>query len=369
MTAARPRVLVATPDFPPARGGIQTLLHEVVTRLQRVEPRVVTFAAPGWRAFDGSGAIRTARSPNVPAVPRASVAALNARVVATGLAWRPDAVLSGHAVMVPATSVLRAALGTPVVQYAHANEFDTRPGLSARAVRDAAATVAVSRYTRTLAIGAGAAPDRVHVIHPGVALPGPGGEPRAARPTLLTVARLEEPIKGHDVVLAALPRIRARVPDVEWVVIGDGPRRNALEQQAAALGVDDAVRFLGAVSDAERDRWLDRAHVFVLPSRPRPSGSGGEGFGIVFLEAAAHGLPVVAGAVGGALDAVADGETGLLVDPADAAAVAGAVVSLLLDPALARRLGDAGAARARMFSWAAAAQRVEDLLLATGARA
>ncbi len=164
-------------------------------------------------------------------------------------------------------------------------------------------------------------------------------------------------------MLEALALIRARVPGAEWVVVGDGPLRAELERRAAQIGVRDAVRFTGRVSDVERDAWLDRARVFVMPSRLPAGGAGGEGFGIVYLEAGAHGLPVVAGAVAGALDAVIDGETGVLVAPEDPSAVADAVAGLLLDPARARRLGEAGARRARELSWPRMVARVEDVLL------
>ena len=124
----------------------------------------------------------------------------------------------------------------------------------------------------------------------------------------------------------------------------------------------DSIRFLGAVSDAERDDALDRAHVFVMPNRAPPGGVGGEGFGIVYLEAAAHGLPAVCGNVGGVVDAVVQGETGLLVDGEDPRAVAEAVSDLLLDPSRARALGDAGARRAKEFAWPVVAKQVEDLV-------
>ncbi len=169
-------------------------------------------------------------------------------------------------------------------------------------------------------------------------------------------------------MLEALPAIRARVPGVRWVVVGDGPLRAELEARAARLGIRDIVTFAGAVSDAERDAWLDRAHVFAMPSRLPPGGAGGEGFGIVYLEAGAHGLPVVAGAAAGAVDAVLDGETGLLVAPNDPAAVAGAIADLLLDRDRARRLGEAGARRAAQLSWPRMVARVEDVLLEAIAR-
>jgi phosphatidylinositol alpha-1,6-mannosyltransferase len=180
---------------------------------------------------------------------------------------------------------------------------------------------------------------------------------------VLTISRLEDRYKGHDVMLRALPLIRAKVPEVQWVVIGDGTLRPGLEHLARAVGVDDAVRFLGAVSDAERDEWLRRATVFVMVSRLPADGYAGEGFGIVYLEANARGIPAVAANVGGAVDAVVDGETGLLVDPTDHLAVADALTRLLTDPEEARRLGGQGAARAQEFAWPRISRQIEDLLL------
>jgi phosphatidyl-myo-inositol dimannoside synthase len=146
-------------------------------------------------------------------------------------------------------------------------------------------------------------------------------------------------------------------------VIGEGPLRGELEQLAGSLNLSPAVSFLGAVKDGVRDAWLGRCDVFAMPSRLPGAGAAGEGFGTVYLEAAAHGKPVVAGNVAGAVDAVADGETGLLVDPTDADAVAAAIAALLGDRQLARRLGTAAAARAHTFAWPLIASRVESLLL------
>jgi glycosyltransferase involved in cell wall biosynthesis len=113
------------------------------------------------------------------------------------------------------------------------------------------------------------------------------------------------------------------------------------------------------VPDERRDWWLRHADVLAMPSRLPGDGRAGEGFGIVYLEAGAHGTPVVAGNVAGALDAVADGESGLLVDPTDPHAVADAIAAVLLDRGLAQRLGDGGARRARGFAWPRIAERVE----------
>jgi phosphatidyl-myo-inositol dimannoside synthase len=358
---ARRPLLMVTPDFPPAHGGIQVLMHRLASHLVGHEARVVALGGRDARRFDRDGALRVRRVPAGPRFHRASVALLNAGAAAEAVRTRPAVVLCGHVVASPAALLAGRLTGAPVVQYVHADEFRARPALCARAVRGADATIAVSRYTRDLAVAAGAAPERVRLIHPGVDLPEGARAARDARPTLVTVARLTEH-KGHDVVLEALVAVRRAVPDVLWVVVGDGPERAALEARAAALGIASSVRFTGAVDASERDAWLDRAHAFVMPSRVPESGIGGEGFGIAYVEAGAHGLPVVAGDRGGACDAVRDGETGLLVDAADPAAVARALISLLTDPDLALRLGAAGVARAEELAWPRVAGAVEGLL-------
>jgi phosphatidyl-myo-inositol dimannoside synthase len=196
-------------------------------------------------------------------------------------------------------------------------------------------------------------------------MPGGSRAERSEDPVLLTVASFISPRKGHDVIVRALPVIRESVPGARWVTIGDGPLRTEVERSAAAEGVDGAATFLGRVDDAERDRWLDRARVFCMPSRLPEAGVGGEGFGIVYLEAGAHGLPVIGGRVAGALDAVVDGTTGLLVDPADHMAVAAAAIELLSDRGLAERLGAQGRLHAEEHAWPRIGARIEALLRET----
>ncbi|MDQ3586765.1 MAG: glycosyltransferase family 4 protein [Actinomycetota bacterium] len=357
-----PRVLVLTPDFPPARGGIQLLVHRIVRHADRLRVRVVTMDGPAASAFDATSGLDTRRVRPV-VERRVTVAALNARAIIEAARFRPAAVLSAHIVTAPAAALIAAALRVPFVQYLYAEEVGARPKLAAFALRRADATVAISRYTYDLAIAAGADPARVHRIPPGVDVPDELRAEPADRPTVLTIARISERYKGHDVMLRALPLLRARVPTVQWVVVGDGELRPGLECAAASQGLRQNVSFVGAVSDGERDRWLRCSHVFAMPSRVPAAGFAGEGFGIAYLEAGAHGLPVVAGNAGGALDAVVQNVTGVLVDPTDHVALADALADLLLDPGRARALGVAGAQRARELRWEVAARRVEELVL------
>jgi phosphatidylinositol alpha-1,6-mannosyltransferase len=360
--ADRPRVLVLTPDFPPAKGGIQLVMHQHVRHLTRIRPRVVTLDAHGGRAFDTHEQLEVRRAWAHERMPKLGIALLNLCAVREAIGSRPNVVLSGHIVTAPASVAVRAALGVPFIQYVHAAEVYDRPRLTSWALRRAEGCVVGGRYARDLAISFGADPSHVHTIPPGVSAPTSSETNRSGRPQLITVARLAERRKGHDTVIRALPLISERVPGVQWLVVGDGPLRPELEEMAAREGVADKVRFLGAVPDEERDSRLGSADVFVLVSRERAGGAG-EGFGIVYLEASASGLPVVAGNVGGSLDAVVDGETGVLVDPTDHVAVANAVCDLLLDVRRAEALGRAGARRAQSFSWPRATEQLERVLL------
>jgi phosphatidyl-myo-inositol dimannoside synthase len=363
-SARKPRVLLVTPDFPPAFGGIQRLMHGLARHFERVETRVVTIGGEGSRAFDRGEPLSIVRSASDKMIGHpGAVAALNVRAVVEALSYRPHVVLSGHIVTSPANLAVRRLLRTPYVQYLHGREIAVRPRLAHAAIRGAAAVIAVSSYTRRLALEHDAAADRVHRISPGVDLIDRSRAPRRSQtPMVVTIARLEQRYKGHDVLIRALPLVRSRVAEARLVVIGDGPMQPVYEGLARALGLDGSVEFAGALDDAARDRMLDRAHVFALTST-LPLDGGGEGFGMVYLEAAVHGLPAVAGNVGGAVDAVVHGETGLLVDPTDHVAVADALTTLLASRETAERLGRAGAERAREFAWPTIARRVEDVLL------
>jgi phosphatidylinositol alpha-1,6-mannosyltransferase len=369
MARDRPRVLLVTPDFPPERGGIQTLAHRLVVHAKRLDARVVTLPAASSCRFDAAQPIAIRRSRVTGPGRRAAVLGLNGFAILEGLRFRPRAVISAHIVVSPAARGLARLTGSATVQYLHADELRGRPALARFAVTHADAVIAVSSYTERLALETGASAARVHRILNGVdpVAERPFSE-RETRPTLLTVARLDSPYKGLDVTMRALPLIRGRVPEAQWVIVGDGRLRPHLEGQARSLGRSGPVTFLGSVSDSERDSWLRRAHVFVMPSSLPATGVGGEGFGIVYLEANAHGLPVVAGNVGGALDAVIDGRTGVLVDPRDHVALADAVSDLLLDRRRAAELARMGRERARQMSWEAVARQVEAVVLHVAGR-
>jgi phosphatidylinositol alpha-1,6-mannosyltransferase len=360
----RPRLLILTPDFPPAPGGIQVVAHRLASGLEAFETTVIAPDAPDAARFDAESGLRTHRVRGGGALRGGRNALLNAAGFARGLSLRPDLVLSMHIVTGPAAVAIARATGARTAQYFHAEEIGAKPRLAAFAAERADASIAVSEYTAGLVTATGAVPRALHVIGNGTDVPENASPLVQARPTIVTIARIEERYKGHDTLVRALPLVLAKVPDAQWVVIGDGSLRPGLEALADSYGVAQAIRFLGAISDDERNVWLRRARLLAMPSRLPAGGFAGEGFGIVYLEAGAYGKPVVAGNVGGALDAVRDGETGLLVDPTDPLLVAEAITRLLLDAEFARRLGEAGRRHALAHTWPHVVARVQDVLLA-----
>ncbi|MGD8495772.1 MAG: glycosyltransferase family 4 protein [Gemmatimonadales bacterium] len=171
-------------------------------------------------------------------------------------------------------------------------------------------------------------------------------------PVVLSVAR-QYRRKDTPTLLRAFADVLDRVPAARLRIVGDGPELPATRRLAADLGLGDRVTFTGALPSTEAlDAEYRRARVFCLPSRQ-------EGFGIVFLEAMAYGLPIAAARAGATPEVAPDGETALLVPPGDARALSGALVRLLTDERLAARLGEAGVARAARFDWEAAARAFE----------
>jgi phosphatidylinositol alpha-1,6-mannosyltransferase len=230
-----------------------------------------------------------------------------------------------------------------------------------------AAVLANSRNTAGMLQGLGASRQKIHVVHPAVD-PGrfhPGVDRRSIRDrfglgtslVLLSVGRLQRR-KGHDLVIEALARAPSRTgPTWHYVIAGDGQERARLERLATSLCVRDKVTFAGEISSDDLPRFYAACDVFVLPNRIDEGDL--EGFGIVFLEAAATGRAVIGGRSGGVPEAVADNETGLLVSGTDVSELLTAIARLAGDPGLRRQLGDRGRRRVlESFSWDAAAAAV-----------
>ncbi|MDX1539779.1 MAG: glycosyltransferase family 4 protein [Geminicoccaceae bacterium] len=288
-------------------------------------------------------------------------AAYLARVAASASRRRFDLVFCGHLHMAPLAAAVAVRQGCPWWLQVHGIEAWQAPGRAVRvAVGRAALVTAVSRFTRRrLLAWADLEPERVRVL-PNVveARFAPGPKPDAlvrrlgleGRRVLLTVGRLaaSERYKGHDRVIEALAALADRHPDLVYLIAGDGDDRPRLEALAAACGMAGRVRFLGQVPDQDLPELYRLADLFVMPST-------GEGFGIVFLEAMASGVPALGGNADGSRDPLQDGSLGKVapverLDEALAACLARPApdrdrlareVRRIFGPeAFARRLGD-----------------------------
>jgi phosphatidylinositol alpha-1,6-mannosyltransferase len=358
MTAFVPqRHLLVTNDFPPKIGGIQSYLWELWRRLPPASFRVYTTPYRDDTRWDAEQPFAVARSREPVLLPHPWLI--------EGVRRRAGAFDAGLVVLDPALPLgaIGPSLDRPYAVVLHGAEV-TVPGrlpgtkqLLGHVLRHAALVVAAGRYAA--AEGEHAAGRRLPcvIVPPGVdverfrpldaAERGAGrrhfGLPDEAR-IILGVSRLV-PRKGFDVLVQAAARLRREHPDVVVAIAGDGRDRARLQRLAAEHHAP--VRFLGRVPDADLPRLYGCADVFSMLCRNRWGGLEQEGFGIVFVEAAAAGVPQVAGDSGGAAEAVVDGETGLVVErPSDADAVAAALARLLEDDALRVSMGAAARRRA-----------------------
>lgn len=368
------RTLVVTNDLPPRTGGIQTFLHEI---LSRQDPESIVVFGPrqsGSEDFDASAGYEIHRhdGPIIPTPWVAKRAAEVATISGASQVMLGSGMPNAH--LIP--FLRRLGLPTSLV-ITHGNEAGWAQLPIGRALvfpLNAARSVTylgpfihqiLSRYVKPAS--------RLHRLPPGVDTdrfhPGSGGEALRSqlgitdRFVIGTVTRLV-PRKGVDLLIQALPLVQRVVPDAVLLVAGDGPRRGELEELAVATGVGNAVVFIGALTNSELPAVYDAMDVFALPTHTRKFGVDVEGLGIVFLEAAASGLPVLVGTSGGSVDAVRPGETGLLIGT-DPEAIATSIVELATDDTTRRRMGRAG--RQWMvddWQWSDRAARVAGLLQA-----
>ncbi len=370
-----PRTLVVTNDFPPRVGGVQQYVSNLAANLP---PDRVAVLAPNWpgaREHDAGLPFAVHRWPARTLLPTAEA---GDRVASLVTEHGADVVLFGHGFPLPLLGADLARRGTPYVVLTHGAELWQAciPGVAGamrRSLQGARAVTAVSRYTGN-AIRASLGLTRSMIgLAPGVderrfAPTVDGGAVRSrhgleGRRLVVSVSRLV-PRKGHDVLIRAMADVVPLVPDAALLIAGGGPYRTELERVAAGAP-RGSVSIVGEVPDGDLPAYYAAADVFAMPCRARFGGLEVEGFGIVYLEAAAAGKPAIAGRSGGAAEAIVDGETGLLVEPGEPKAVALAIVSLLDDPGRAERYGSAGRARVEAdFTWTKRAERLTAILAA-----
>ena len=281
---------------------------------------------------------------------------------------RGTVVIACHVELAPLAWVAARACGGRYAVWCHGREAWGRLAPWVRlSLRQAAIAFAPSRFSAgAVERAAGMRQGSVRVVPHGLSPEFVPAGQGAGEATVVTVARLDPSngYKGIDVLVRAWPQVLAEVPQARLVVVGDGQARGQLAGLAESLGLSSSVHFSGRLSDRELAEVMAQARVFALPSLTSVGRNpAGEGFGLVFVEAGAAGLPVVAGRGGATEEVVLDGVSGLLVDPQDVPAVAGAITRLLTDPDLARRLGNQGRFRAqREFSFTRFREAVNALM-------
>lgn len=357
-----PRCLIITNDFPPRKGGIETFVYEVARRFPEGEVVVYTSAEAGGAEFDAGLPFPVIRDRSRTLLPTKRVERRARQLVAF---YGCDSVWFGAAAPL---GLLAGRLGVPSVATTHGHEvwWAGVPGARRvlRRIGERADVVTyLGGFTRAriaAAMGPGAELAR---LVPGVDsdvfrpdLDGSSVRERYGlgdRPVVLSVSRLVRR-KGQDRLIRAMAEVRERIPGATLLIVGSGPEEFWLRGLAR-----DGVVFAGGVPHAELPPFYAAADAFAMPCRTRRLGLEAEGLGIVFLEAAAAGLPVLAGDSGGAPDAVRDGVTGRVVDPSSVSGIARAVVELLNAP----EMGARGRAWVRdEWSWDGTCLRLRHLL-------
>ncbi|MEU0250633.1 glycosyltransferase family 4 protein [Streptomyces sp. NPDC006235] len=357
------KTLIVTNDFPPRPGGIQAFLHNMALRLD--PQRLVVYASTWKRSREGVAATaafdaeqpfivvrdRTTMLLPTPGATRRAVGLLREHGCTS--VWFGAAAPLG--LMAPA---LRSAGAERLVATTHGHEAGWAQLPAARQllrrIGDSTDTITyLGEYTRSRIAGALSprAAARMAQLPPGVDEkafhPGSGGDEVRARlglsdrPVVVCVSRLVRR-KGQDTLIQAMPRILAAEPDTVLLIVGGGPYEKDLRRLAHDTGVAASVRFTGPVPWSELPAHYGAGDVFAMPCRTRRGGLDVEGLGIVYLEASATGLPVVAGDSGGAPDAVLDGETGWVVRGGSPSEAADRITTLLGDAELRRRMGERG---------------------------
>ncbi len=373
------RILLVTNDFPPRPGGIQSYLEELVGRLAAMGSHELTVYAPQWKgadAYDRMARYEVIRHPGTLMLPVPSVDAhMRALITRAGIetvwfgAAAPLALLAERARHAGAARVLASTHGhevgwsmLPVARSALRRIGDTTDVVTY-----------VSDYTRRRFASAFGPRAALEHLPPGVDTERFRPDPAARavlrsryrlgdRPTIVCVSRLV-PRKGQDMLITSLPEIRRRVDGAALVIVGGGPYLDDLRRLAGRAGVSDDVVFTAGVPAAELPAHYAMADVFAMPCRTRGAGLDVEGLGIVFLEASATGVPVVAGRSGGAPETVRDGETGRVVDGRSERQIVDAVSEILGDPDLAARMGAAGRRWvSEQWTWPSHADRLATLL-------
>ncbi|MBZ5523675.1 MAG: glycosyltransferase family 4 protein [Acidobacteriia bacterium] len=381
------RYLVTADSFLPHSGGSRVYYADLYKSLLAQYPdtmTVLTRKVPGWKEFDRH---ETRPGFHIKRLfkPLSNWKYWQLPKAIPQLAWEAAHAISGNYDCLHCGDLfpqglngvaLRRLSGLPMLMFCHGDEISQtdrrryQPRLRDFIYRHADVIIAANQFAYDGLVRIGIPGNRLHKLTPGVNFeqfhPAPPRRDLIERyglqgaKVLLTVARMV-PRKGHKIVLDALPKVIREVPNLRYLIAGDGPEKENLQEQARHLGIQDAVIFAGDIPHDEVCDFYNLCDVFIMANRLEAGGDV-ESFGMVFTEANAVGKPVIGGRSGGTAEAVLDGKTGFLADPGNADEIADRLLLLLKNEDLAKRMGSAGLARVRAeFSWSKRAQAVREI--------
>ncbi len=371
------KLLIATIEFPPQKGGIANYLAGLAGALPSDKVVVLCPRHEGAQNFDSHESYKIYRKnlfykfiwPKwLPMIYHLWRASRREKV---------EAILVGQILPVgTAAMIFNKFFKIPYFISCHGMDILTAAGdprkknLMNKILEQASGVIANSEFTKNELMKLGVLENKITIIYPGVKVAG-GIEPEkileiknrlglADKKIILTVGRLVAR-KGHDKVIKAMPKILERAPNAIYVVAGDGPERKNLELEIKNYELENNVLLLGKISEEKKNAFYQLCDVFVMV--PRQIGADVEGFGTVYLEANSFGKPVVAGGSGGVVEAVVGGATGLVVDPENIGEISDAVIKILSDEALAKKLGEQGRERVeKEFNWQTQTEKLGKIL-------
>ena len=375
----QPRILHITRNLPPLVGGMERLNWHIADELSRHAQ--VQLIGPSGSAAQRPAAVPVTEVPLRP-LPRFLLASAW-QAVAVARRFQPHIVLAGSGLTAPAAWLAARASGAHAHVYLHgldaAVQHPAYRTVWHPAIRRMDGVIANSQPTAELARNLGVAAEKIRIVHPGVTLPTAPQSPAALQDfrqrhqlgnkrLLLSVGRLTTRKGLREFVQQALPAIVQAAPDTLLAIVGDAPAdslhasvqtRASIQAVADAAGIGQHLRFLGVITDPQELACAyESASLHIFPVRELPGDP--EGFGMVAIEAAAHGLPTVAFATGGIVDAVAEGQSGHLVTPGDYRSLAQAALQVLADDPNA--WPTRASAFAAQFAWRVMGEKLWDIL-------
>jgi phosphatidylinositol alpha-1,6-mannosyltransferase len=354
--------LMISSDFPPIPGGQSRFLFDLWSNLPHDEIIVLAPKVKGYETIDGNLPFPVIRL-NIPLQKGFIIKSLKTlllllHAIKLIVFKKIDRIHCGQVLSAGFVGyICHLIFRTPYFPYVHGADFlefklKSLPKILLNLIlKNAALIIANSNFTKNALVEFGISKDKIAVINPPVDYRlferGSNAEKLKdkyglkGKRILLTVGRLVER-KGHDYVIKALPRVIQEIPEIHYIIAGIGPHKLELEMLAEKLKVKNYITFAGFIPHEELPSYYALCDIFIMSSREIKEKGDVEGFGIVYLEANSAKKPVIAGKSGGISDAVEDGVNGILVNPIDEGDIANAIIKLMRDDVMRRRLGETG---------------------------